>query len=103
MDTIQQRGVRKKRDGVVVSDAMEKTIVVRVERRMRHPVYGKELTRYKKFYAHDEKNEAHKGDVVRIAETRPLSRLKRWRLVEVLKKGKGELPRSSDDSAQNQS
>lgn len=103
MDTMSQRGVRKDRQGVVLSDAMDKTIVVRVERRMRHPAYGKEITKYKKFYAHDEKNEAHKGDVVRIAETRPLSRLKRWRLVEVIRKGKGELPRSSDDSAENQS
>lgn len=103
METVSQRGVRKDRRGIVISDAMDKTIVVRVERRMRHPVYGKEITRYKKFYAHDEKNEAQRGDVVRIAESRPLSKLKRWRLVEVLKKGRGDVPRSSDDSAENQS
>ena len=103
METTGREAVRKNRQGVVVSDAMDKTIVVRVERRVRHAVYGKERTLYKKFYAHDEKNEAREGDVVRIAETRPLSRLKRWRLVDVLKKGKGEPPRSSDDRAEDQS
>jgi small subunit ribosomal protein S17 len=101
MDSKSQRGVRKKREGVVVSDAMDKTIVVAVERRFRHATYGKEITRSKKFYAHDEKNEAHKGDRVRISETRPLSKLKRWRLDEILKKGKGKALESSDDSAQN--
>jgi len=93
MVSTQQRGVRKKRTGVVVSDAMNKTRVVRVERRVRHPVYGKEMTLFKKFYAHDEKNESRKGDEVIIVETRPLSRLKRWRLLSILKKGgaaKGE-------------
>ena len=84
MSTETQRGVRKQRSGVVVSDKMDKTIVVMAERRIRHPVYGKEIIRTKKFYAHDEKNEAKVGDVVRIAEARPLSRLKRWRLVEVV-------------------
>ena len=84
MDSNSQRGVRKSREGVVISDAMDKTIVVSVERRYRHPTYGKEITRSKKFYAHDEKNEAHKGDVVRIIETRPLSKLKRWRLVKIV-------------------
>jgi small subunit ribosomal protein S17 len=101
MDSKSQRGVRKKREGVVVSDAMDKTIVVSVERRFRHPTYGKEITRSKKFYAHDEKNEAHKGDMVRITETRPLSKLKRWRLVEILKKGKAAALENSDDSSQN--
>ena len=101
MESKTERAVRKTREGVVISDAMEKTIVVRVERRVRHEVYGKEVTRYKKFYAHDEKNEAHEGDVVRIMETRPLSRLKRWRLVEILRKGKGGVPGSLNDSAQN--
>jgi small subunit ribosomal protein S17 len=101
MPTTTERGVRKEREGVVVSDAMDKTIVVRVERRFRHPTYGKEIRRFKKFYAHDEKNEAGPGDVVRIVETRPLSRLKRWRLVEILRKGRGEVPGSTDDSAQN--
>jgi small subunit ribosomal protein S17 len=81
------RGHRKVRIGEVVSDAMNKTIVVREERRERHPVYGKEMRKFSKFYAHDEKNEAKKGDRVRIVETRPLSRLKRWRLLEVVGKG----------------
>ncbi|MFH0907765.1 MAG: 30S ribosomal protein S17 [bacterium] len=84
MSTETQRGVRKERSGVVVSDKMDKTIVVMTERRIRHPVYGKEIIRTKKFYAHDEKNEAKVGDVVRITEARPLSRLKRWRLVGVV-------------------
>jgi small subunit ribosomal protein S17 len=101
MDSKSQRGVRKKRGGVVVSDAMDKTIVVSVERRFRHSTYGKEITRSKKLYAHDEKNEARKGDVVRLVETRPLSKLKRWRLVEILKKGKVGALESSDDSNQN--
>ena len=101
MDSKSQRGVRKKREGIVVSDAMDKTIVVRVERRFRHPTYGKEITRSKKFYAHDEKNEARKGDVVWIMETRPLSKLKRWRLVEIMKKGKAGALESLNDSNQN--
>ena len=74
------RGIRKERVGEVLSDRMEKTIVVWVERRFRHPKYSKEMTVGKKYYAHDEKEEAIIGDRVRIAETRPLSRLKRWRL-----------------------
>lgn len=78
------RSARKELTGCVVSDKMDKTIVVRVERRVRHALYEKVLTRASKFYAHDEKNEAKMGDRVRIVETRPLSRLKRWRLVEVL-------------------
>ena len=101
MDSNSQRGVRKNREGVVISDAMEKTIVVSVQRRYRHPTYGKEITRSKKYYAHDEKNEAHKGDVVQIAETRPLSKLKRWRLVEIVKKGKAVALENTDDSTQN--
>jgi len=83
----ESRGVRKTREGVVVSDAMNKTIVVRVEWRYPHPVFGKVIRRHGKFYAHDEKNEAHPGDVVRIEEVRPLSRLKRWRLVEIVRSG----------------
>lgn len=86
MSTVAERGVRKEREGVVVSNKMQKTIVVKVSRRIRHPVYGKEVTETKKYYAHDEKNEAKVGDTVRISETRPLSRLKRWRLVEVVSK-----------------
>jgi len=81
------RGTRKERTGQVISDAMDKTIVVRVERRVRHPLYGKEIRRYTKLHAHDEKDEARKGDRVRVVETRPLSKLKRWRLVEILARG----------------
>ncbi len=80
------RSERKTRVGSVVSDRMDKTIVVSVERRFAHPLYGKQVTRHKKYYAHDENNDARNGDVVRIAETRPLSRLKRWRLVEVVRR-----------------
>lgn len=85
-----ERNLRKTRTGIVTSDAMDKTIVVEVGRRMSHPLYGKVVNRKKKYHAHDEKNEAHKGDQVRIAETRPLSRLKRWRLVEIIKKAAAE-------------
>ena len=81
-----KRGLRKTRDGLVVSDPMDKTVVVRVTRRVRHPLYGKEMKRSKKYYVHDEKNEAKVGDQVRITETRPLSKMKRWRLVKILKK-----------------
>lgn len=80
------RGNRKERVGEVISNRMTKTIVVRVERRFAHPRFKKVVTGYKKFYAHDEKNEAKVGDRVRIEETRPLSKLKRWRLVEVVDK-----------------
>ncbi|MCG3149891.1 MAG: 30S ribosomal protein S17 [Verrucomicrobiae bacterium] len=72
--------------GEVVSDKMEKTIVVQVARRVRHPRYHKIMTQYKKFYAHDEKSEANLGDRVRITASRPLSKLKRWRLVEIVTK-----------------
>ena len=78
------RNPRKERTGVVVSDAMDKTVVVQAERRIAHPVYGKIMRRSKKYYAHDEKNEAKKGDKVVILETRPLSKTKRWRLVEIV-------------------
>jgi small subunit ribosomal protein S17 len=77
---------RKERTGEVVSDKMDKTIVVRVERRFRHPRFKKVVTQYKKFYAHDEKEEAKVGDTVRIQETRPLSKSKSWRLVEIVEK-----------------
>src|ERR1700679_412079 len=80
------RGNRKERVGEVVSNKMAKTIVVRVERRFPHAQYKKNVTAYKKFYAHDEKAEAKIGDTVRIEETRPLSKLKRWRLVEVVER-----------------
>lgn len=84
--TATARGHRKQRVGDVVSDKMSKTIVVRVERRFPHPRFKKVVTAYKKFYAHDEKEEAKLGDRVRIEETRPLSRIKRWRLVEVVER-----------------
>src|SRR5512139_2845482 len=78
------RSKRKERVGEVISSKMAKTIVVRVERRFPHPRFKKVVTGYKKFYAHDEKSEAKVGDRVRIEETRPLSKTKRWRLVEVV-------------------
>jgi len=81
-----ERKSRKTRIGIVVSDKMEKTIVVRVETRVAHPLYGKIIRSSKKFKAHDENNEAHMGDKVLIAETRPLSKDKRWRLQQILEK-----------------
>jgi small subunit ribosomal protein S17 len=89
-DTENKRGLRKERTGVVVSAAMQKTIVVRVELKKRHPLYGKEMKQYKKFHAHDEKNEAKVGDRVEITETRPLSKLKRWRLIKILESARGQ-------------
>ena len=83
---------RKQRTGEVISDKMNKTIVVRVERRFQHPQFKKVVTSYKKFYAHDEKNEAKVGDVVLIAETRPLSKTKSWRLVQVVEKNEAVTP-----------
>jgi small subunit ribosomal protein S17 len=82
------RGRRKTRVGTVVSDKMNKTVVVLVERRLAHPLYGKQVTRSKKYHAHDENNEYNIGDVVRIVETRPLSKLKRWRVAEVIERAK---------------
>jgi small subunit ribosomal protein S17 len=79
-----QRATRKTRTGLVVSDKMQKTVVVEIERRVAHPVYGKMVTRTKRVKAHDEENKAKTGDTVRIAETRPLSKDKRWRVVEVV-------------------
>jgi len=86
---VAKRGNRKERVGDVISSKMAKTIVVRVERRFPHPQFKKVVTAYKKFYAHDEKAEAKVGDIVRIEETRPLSKLKRWRLVAVVEKSSG--------------
>jgi len=80
------RGVRKERVGEVVSDKMTRTIVVRVERRHPHPRFKKIITTHKRLYAHDEKEEARVGDRVRVVETRPLSKLKRWRLVEIVQR-----------------
>ena len=82
------RGRRKVRTGFVVSDAMDKTIVVRIATQIRHPLYGKMVRRSTKLTAHDEENTARVGDLVRIAETRPLSKTKRWRLVEVVERAK---------------
>jgi small subunit ribosomal protein S17 len=87
--TAEKRGTRKERVGDVISNKMAKTIVVRVQRRFPHPQYKKVVTAYSKFYAHDEKAEAKVGDTVRIEETRPLSKLKRWRLVAVVEKSSG--------------
>ncbi|HHY41615.1 MAG TPA: 30S ribosomal protein S17 [Thermoanaerobacterales bacterium] len=81
-----ERNQRKVRTGVVVSDKMDKTVVVAVERSMRHPLYGKTIRKTKKFKAHDENNECRVGDVVTIMETRPLSRDKRWRVVKIVQK-----------------
>jgi small subunit ribosomal protein S17 len=86
-DTI-ERNMRKERQGVVVSDANDKTIVVRIERRTTHPLYGKTMTRTKKYHVHDEANEAGVGDTVRITETRPISKNKRWRLTEIVERAK---------------
>ena len=80
------RGKRKERVGRVISDKMEKTITVEVDRIIHHPIYDKPIRTHTKFKAHDEKRAAKAGDIVRIEETRPLSKTKRWRLVEVLKK-----------------
>ena len=83
-----KRNARKVRQGVVVSDVNDKTIVVQIKERKAHPVYKKMMTTTKKFHAHDENNEAHIGDTVRIMETRPLSKMKRWRLLEIVEKAK---------------
>lgn len=87
-ENILTRARRKSREGIVVSDKMDKTIVVLLERKMRHPLFGKTIRTSSKLYAHDEKGDAGIGDVVRVSETRPLSKQKRWRLVEVLKRAK---------------
>ena len=83
-----ERGLRKKKIGRVVSDKMDKTIVVAVETKVRHPLYGKTMNRTTKFKAHDENNEANMNDRVLIKETRPLSKDKRWRLVEIVERAK---------------
>ena len=82
------RASRKTRVGLVVSDKMEKTVVVSIERRVQHPVYGKMVRRTKRFKAHDEMNEAKTGDTVRIMETRPMSKDKRWRVVEIVERAR---------------
>ena len=83
-----ERNLRKERIGIVVSNKMEKTIVVAVKRKVKHPIYGKFVNKTTKFVAHDEKNESNEGDTVRIMETRPLSKTKCWRLVEIIEKVK---------------
>lgn len=85
---MEERALRKERIGLVTSTKMDKSIVVSVERREKHPKYGKFIKKTKKFMAHDDKNECGVGDTVRIMETRPLSKLKRWCLVEIVEKAK---------------
>ena len=88
MSDNEKRGARKVREGIVVSDKMDKTVVVAIEQRRKHPLYGKVMTSSERLKAHDEANEANVGDRVRVMETRPLSATKRWRLVEILEKAK---------------
>ncbi len=85
---MESRNLRKERTGIVVSNKMENTIVIAVKRKVKHPMYGKFVNRTSKFYAHDEKNECNIGDTVKIMETRPISKLKRWRLVEIIERVK---------------
>ncbi|MEG1559774.1 MAG: 30S ribosomal protein S17 [Clostridia bacterium] len=84
----EQRGYRKTRQGVVTSDKMDKTIVVAIKTKIRHPLYGKMVNRTTRFKAHDENNECGIGDTVKIMETRPISKDKRWRLIEIIEKAK---------------
>lgn len=88
MEEKQVRNLRKEKIGVVVSDKMEKSIVVAVKRKVKHPIYGKFLNKTTKFHAHDEENTCNIGDTVRIMETRPLSKTKCWRLVEIIERAK---------------
>jgi small subunit ribosomal protein S17 len=83
-----ERARRKVRTGVVVSDAMDKTVLVRIDRQVRHALYGKTVRRSSKLAAHDETNDAHVGDTVRVMETKPISRSKRWRVVEIVERAK---------------
>jgi small subunit ribosomal protein S17 len=86
--SIVERGRRKVRTGVVISDKMDKTVVVRIDRQVRHSLYGKTVRRSSKLAAHDEQNDAHIGDTVRLMETRPVSKSKRWRVVEIVERAK---------------
>ena len=88
MESIAIRNLRKERIGIVTSDKMDKTITVSVERKVKHPIYGKFVKKSNKFHAHDENNECGIGDTVRIMETRPLSKSKNWRLVEIIERAK---------------
>ncbi len=83
-----ERNLRKERQGKVVSDKMDKSIVVAVERKVKHPIYGKFVKKTTKLRAHDEKNESRTGDIVKLMETRPLSKTKRWRMIEIVEKAK---------------
>jgi len=85
---MEKRNLRKERTGLVVSNKMDKSIVVSIERRFKHPIYGKFVKKTNKFMAHDEKNDCNIGDTVRIMETRPLSKNKNWRLVEIIERAK---------------
>lgn len=85
---MEERNLRKTRVGVVVSNKMDKTVVIAIKERVKHPLYGKIINRTKTFKAHDEQNECGIGDTVRVAETRPLSKEKRWRVVEIIEKAK---------------
>jgi small subunit ribosomal protein S17 len=87
-EIINERNLRKERIGVVVSDKMDKTIVVAEKRKVKHPIYGKFVNKTTKYYVHDETNTCNIGDTVRIMETRPLSKNKRWRLVEIIERAK---------------
>ena len=85
---MEERGYRKTRTGIVVSDKMDKTIVVAIKTKVRHPLYGKMVNRTRRFKVHDEENQCAVGDVIRVMETRPLSKDKHWRLVEIVEKAK---------------
>lgn len=88
MEENKARNLRKERVGIVVSDKMDKSIVVAEKRKVKHPIYGKFVNKTTKFHVHDEKNDCHVGDTVRIMETRPLSKTKCWRVVEVIERAK---------------
>lgn len=85
---MEKRNIRKIRTGLVCSDKMDKTIIITVERKLKHPIYGKYIKKTKKFHAHDEENTCRIGDLVKIMETRPLSKTKRWRMTEILERAK---------------
>ncbi|MEG1574033.1 MAG: 30S ribosomal protein S17 [Bacteroidales bacterium] len=85
---METKNIRKERIGVVTSDKMEKTVTVAVKWKEKHPIYGKFVSKTKKYHAHDEKNECGIGDTVRLLETRPLSKMKRWRVIEIVEKAK---------------
>jgi small subunit ribosomal protein S17 len=87
-EKMEERGYRKTRTGIVVSDKMDKTIVVAIKTKVRHPLYGKMVNRTRRFKVHDEENQCGVGDTVRIMETRPLSKDKRWRIVDIIEKAK---------------